>query len=149
MRRYRKRAGVPARSGKAHFLYRKSVRLISKINGLASPRTQSRFEGVASGLLFSAIGPRPFCATNRKKRMARIPETCQHCGGASVTYCTVRGSQFVTRYRRCRICGETSKSISVNLGMLSRDFGHQTQDGGDTAGIRPIHNFERLTHGTG
>ena len=33
---------------------------------MASSGTQSRFEGVASGLLFSAIGPRPFCETNGK-----------------------------------------------------------------------------------
>ena len=54
----------------------------------------------------------------------RIPETCQHCGGAAIVYATVQGSQFTTRYRRCRICGATSKSVSVNPFLFSNDIDH-------------------------
>ena len=61
-----KRMSFPPRCLSGHFQTLESVGLISKINGVASSGTQSRFEGVASGLLFSAIGPRPFCETNGK-----------------------------------------------------------------------------------
>ncbi|MCX7399704.1 MAG: hypothetical protein NT138_18705 [Planctomycetales bacterium] len=54
----------------------------------------------------------------------RIPETCERCNGPAIVYATVQGSQFTTRYRRCRICGATSKTISVNPFLLSNDIDH-------------------------
>ena len=66
----------------------------------------------------------------------RIPANCKICGGPAITYCSVRGSQFTTRYRRCRCCGATSKSISVIPILFSSDIGHLRQDIGETSGVQ-------------
>lgn len=63
----------------------------------------------------------------------RIPETCEHCSGPAIVYATVQGSQFTTRYRRCRNCGATSKTVSVNRVLFSNDIGRN----GAMAGTMP------------
>ena len=44
-----------------------------------------------------------------------------------VTYASVQGSAFRTRYKKCRGCGGTSKGISVIPRMPGKDIEHQRQ----------------------
>lgn len=43
----------------------------------------------------------------------RVSEACKVCGGPAPTYCSIRGQRFVTRYKRCKHCGRTSKTIVI------------------------------------
>jgi transcription elongation factor Elf1 len=63
-----------------------------------------------------------FSKSQSRRSAMRIPETCERCNGPAIVYATVQGSQFTTRYRRCRICGATSKTVSVNRVLFSNDI---------------------------
>ncbi len=43
----------------------------------------------------------------------RIADDCNQClAGKAKVYATIKGTEYVTRYRRCSSCGETSKTIA-------------------------------------
>ena len=80
----------------------------------------------------------------------RIPETCKICCGPAIVFCSVRGSMFTTRYRRCRNCGKTSKSVSVNPFLFGSDFSHSGPTIVNNAGVDSFTStLERKNNGTG
>ena len=51
----------------------------------------------------------------------RIADDCNSCpDGRALVYCTIQGERYITRYRCCDECGETSKSIALKTVLSSK-----------------------------
>jgi hypothetical protein len=74
----------------------------------------------------------------------RIASDCDQCnGGKAKVYATIRGAEYVTRYRRCDRCGELSKTMQKKISSLSLSSNKPI---GFTHDIATIESSVSITH---